>query len=146
LFSEVPNLFLLIAGGDGTFCSVMNFVKTIPRWKDNNPPAAIIPLGTGNDLSRSLGWGGTIEEINAGEMLKEYYSLGKNELLDRWKMTIDGEDHREFTIYNYIGIGLDAKICKDFHDMREKYPQLFFSQFSNKLIYTQIGTLDLLKN
>lgn len=30
--------------------------------------------------------------------------------------------------------------------MREKYPQLFFSQFSNKLIYTQIGTLDLLKN
>lgn len=79
-------------------------------------------------------------------MVKEYFTLGKNELLDRWKMTINGEEHREFTIYNYIGIGLDAKICKDFHDMREKYPQLFFSQFSNKLIYTQIGTLDLLKN
>ena len=30
--------------------------------------------------------------------------------------------------------------------MREKYPQLFFSQFSNKLIYTQIGTIDMLKN
>jgi hypothetical protein len=30
-------------------------------------------------------------------------------------MTINGEDNREFTIYNYIGIGLDAKICKDFH-------------------------------
>jgi len=30
--------------------------------------------------------------------------------------------------------------------MREKYPQLFFSQFSNKLIYTQIGTIDFLKN
>ncbi len=30
--------------------------------------------------------------------------------------------------------------------MREKYPQLFFSQFSNKLIYTQIGTMDLINN
>jgi hypothetical protein len=45
-----------------------------------------------------------------------------------------------------MGIGLDAKICKDFHDIREKFPQLFFSQFSNKLIYTQIGTIDIFKN
>ena len=29
--------------------------------------------------------------------------------------------------------------------MREKYPKLFFSQFSNKLIYTQIGSLDIFK-
>ena len=57
IFEDVPNVFLLIAGGDGTICSVMNYVKTIPRWSKNNPPAAIIPLGTGNDLSRSLGWG-----------------------------------------------------------------------------------------
>jgi hypothetical protein len=42
-----------------------------------------------------------------------------------------------------LGIGLDAKICKHFHHLREKYPQLFFSQFSNKLIYTQIGSLDI---
>ena len=48
-------------------------------------------------------------------------------------------------MYNYIGIGLDAKICKDFHDLRQKYPQLFFSQFSNKLIYTQLGTMDAFK-
>ena len=46
-------------------------------------------------------------------------------------------------MYNYIGIGLDANICKDFHETREKYPQLFFSQFSNKLIYTQMGAMDL---
>lgn len=29
--------------------------------------------------------------------------------------------------------------------MRDKYPKLFFSQFSNKLIYTQIGSLDIFK-
>ena len=66
LFVDIPNLFLLIAGGDGTVCSVLNFVKTIPQWQLSNPPAAILPLGTGNDLSRSLGWGGSIEDVDAG--------------------------------------------------------------------------------
>lgn len=85
-------MFLLIAGGDGTICSVMNYVKTLPKWAKNNPPAAIIPLGTGNDLSRALGWGGsTEEEINASELLLEYFKKGKSELLDRWKMTISSE-------------------------------------------------------
>lgn len=28
--------------------------------------------------------------------------------------------------------------------MREKHPELFFSQFSNKLIYTQMGLVDVL--
>lgn len=54
----------MIAGGDGTICSVINYIKHIPEWSNINPPAAILPLGTGNDLSRSLGWGGGTEEIN----------------------------------------------------------------------------------
>jgi diacylglycerol kinase (ATP) len=58
LFVKVPNIFFVIAGGDGTICSVLNYIKTIPEWSMVNPPAAILPLGTGNDLSRSLGWGG----------------------------------------------------------------------------------------
>lgn len=28
--------------------------------------------------------------------------------------------------------------------MREKHPELFFSQFSNKLIYTQMGIVDVI--
>ena len=66
------------------------------------------------------------------------------ELLDRWRLTITkGEEEKEITMYNYLGVGLDARVCKDFHDMREKYPKLFFSQFSNKLVYTQMGAADL---
>lgn len=43
-----------------------------------NPPAAVLPLGTGNDLSRSLGWGGAAEEVSPSELVKNYYILGKN--------------------------------------------------------------------
>ena len=91
IFQDIPNLFLLIAGGDGTICSVMNYVRTLPAWTHTNPPFAIIPLGTGNDLSRALGWGESAEEqINAQDLLLEYVKKGKQELLDRWRMTISG--------------------------------------------------------
>lgn len=75
---DIPNIFFVIAGGDGTICSVLNYIKTLPRWKNINPPAAILPLGTGNDLSRSLGWGGSIEEVNPSELLMDYHQKGKD--------------------------------------------------------------------
>lgn len=66
IFQDIPNIFLIIAGGDGTICSVMNYVRTLPKWTHTNPPFVIIPLGTGNDLSRALGWGESADEqINA---------------------------------------------------------------------------------
>lgn len=51
-FIHIKNAKLIIAGGDGTVASVINHVKSL----DWNPPIAILPLGTGNDLSRALGW------------------------------------------------------------------------------------------
>ncbi|CAJ0584403.1 unnamed protein product, partial [Mesorhabditis spiculigera] len=44
---------ILIAGGDGTISFVLNDIDEL----ENRPPVAVLPLGTGNDLSRVLGWG-----------------------------------------------------------------------------------------
>ena len=56
----VIHFYLLACGGDGTvgwILSVMDSMKSsFPRGR--RPAIGIIPLGTGNDLSRSLNWGG----------------------------------------------------------------------------------------
>jgi diacylglycerol kinase (ATP) len=59
LFSSFGNCSLIVAGGDGTVGSVINYIKEeIPEWGERMPAIAVLPLGTGNDLSRCLGWGG----------------------------------------------------------------------------------------
>lgn len=49
------NLRILAAGGDGTVTWLLKTVRELGL--DPAPPVAIMPLGTGNDLSLSFGWG-----------------------------------------------------------------------------------------
>uniref|UniRef100_A0A1D1Z3R0 Diacylglycerol kinase n=1 Tax=Anthurium amnicola TaxID=1678845 RepID=A0A1D1Z3R0_9ARAE len=51
---------VMVAGGDGTVGWVLGSLSELyVQNREPVPPTGIIPLGTGNDLSRSFGWGGS---------------------------------------------------------------------------------------
>jgi hypothetical protein len=66
-FSVLPRLRVLVAGGDGTVAAIIK--SSLQLDPDKRPPIAILPLGTGNDLARTLGWGGTADTDNLATYL-----------------------------------------------------------------------------
>eukprot|EP00236_Picocystis_salinarum_P003681 CAMPEP_0183828268 /NCGR_PEP_ID=MMETSP0807_2-20130328/2696_1 /TAXON_ID=88271 /ORGANISM="Picocystis salinarum, Strain CCMP1897" /LENGTH=691 /DNA_ID=CAMNT_0026073455 /DNA_START=527 /DNA_END=2602 /DNA_ORIENTATION=- len=188
LYSNVKGLQVLVAGGDGTVGWVMGCMDSLWPSAKKQPPIALLPLGTGNDLARCLGWGGNFDALQADaidQMLRDI-QRARAVLLDRWDISFavskrKGEDRRakqdcrgvdgsssvaerprtrslsrklvesepmevvdRKVMNNYLGIGVDAKVTLDFHQMREAYPDYFQSQLGNKLWYTGVGAKDIL--
>ncbi|PNW80627.1 hypothetical protein CHLRE_07g325550v5 [Chlamydomonas reinhardtii] len=84
-------LRLLVCGGDGTIAWVMGVIKKLRLQPE--PPVAMIPLGTGNDLSRTFMWGPAYDPTCMKGHKKTYKTLNsvavaREDKLDCWNITV----------------------------------------------------------
>jgi len=142
---------VLVCGGDGTFGWVLEELR-----KNNLSPAiAVLPLGTGNDLARVLGWGGGFDptSCHVASVLLALTDPTRVQMapLDRWmahtEPRFEGQvfatEAKDRMINNYWSIGLDARIALDFHRARQSDPSAFNNRFTNKVQYVKFAAMDL---
>lgn len=143
---ENPALRVVICGGDGSVSWIvtllMNYYGKTRTQGVNRPPAAIIPLGTGNDMSRTLNWGPyfTSTELRKIEKKLEKIRFAISiKIHDVWRVTETPIDNSSepivHTMTNYCSFGTDAKIAKDFEDFRTDNPGCFCCRCMSKTIY-----------
>lgn len=122
-----PTLRCLVAGGDGSVNWVVELLSKIfqtPESIPHRPPIAVYPLGTGNDMSRALGWGKGVKHSQIGDIQKQLTKIRRSnhiEKIDVWQITLKRTDTGEEVtkrMLNYFSIGVDAEICKNFEDFR----------------------------
>lgn len=159
LYKKAPNVRILACGGDGTVGWILSHIDSLGVTP--HPPVAILPLGTGNDLSRTLNWGGSYSDEPLSKVL-----LGVEEgsvvQLDRWNIEVSPypvsydttQPPTEETgltnlpldvMNNYFSLGADAHVTLEFHESREANPARFSSRFRNKMFYAGVGGKDLLR-
>ncbi|XP_054055804.1 diacylglycerol kinase zeta isoform X2 [Rissa tridactyla] len=155
LYRKVHNLRILACGGDGTvgwILSILDQLRLNPP-----PPVAILPLGTGNDLARTLNWGGGYTDEPLSKILS-HVEEGNIVQLDRWNLHVEPnpdaspEEKDEAAteklpldvFNNYFSLGFDARVTLEFHESREANPEKFNSRFRNKMFYAGTAFSDFL--
>ncbi|CAM0873648.1 unnamed protein product [Alopecurus aequalis] len=149
LFRKVSNFRILVCGGDGTVGWVLDAIDR--QNYESPPPVAILPAGTGNDLSRVLSWGGGLGSVEKqGGLCTVLHDIERAAvtILDRWKVTVEDKQSNNVLLVkymdNYLGIGCDAKVALDIHNLREENPEKFYSQFLNKVLYAREGAKSII--
>ncbi|XP_039214415.1 diacylglycerol kinase zeta isoform X4 [Crotalus tigris] len=155
LYRKVHNLRILACGGDGTvgwILSILDQLRLNPP-----PPVAILPLGTGNDLARTLNWGGGYTDEPLSKILS-HVEEGEIVQLDRWNLQVEPKpegnpeekdetatDKLPLDVFNnYFSLGFDARVTLEFHESREAKPEKFNSRFRNKMFYAGTAFSDFL--
>lgn len=121
-------------GGDGTVSALASVVQDAGI----SAPIGVIPLGTGNDFARSLGWASMNWNDSTISALVGQLAAAKVCLHDGWRLLGPGVNH---FFMNYCSIGGDAEVAQQFHETRQRHPNLLRGALVNKGMYALLGAL-----
>ncbi|WOK94052.1 hypothetical protein Cni_G02754 [Canna indica] len=134
-------LKIMVAGGDGTIGWVLRSLRKHVNKRESVPPVGIIPLGTGNDLSRSFGWGGALPHAWKSKVQHFLCRAISNDvfLLDSWQIKIlveETEVTEGLKLPHSFGDLIKYRITQDW-DIQRKLPKnasysegVFYGYFS----------------
>ena len=152
---------MIMAGGDG---SLMTLVMKAKEAGCNiaNLVVCVLPYGTGNDLARSLNWGGMDSDLkiyrNLPKLVREICLNTEEQGLNVWTVLIKfrhggttleidsrtreyvprNETFFEGFMINYFSMGEEARVGTGFEKKRTK------SRFCNNCVYGFVGTCNVL--
>jgi len=75
---------ILVCGGDGSVGWVMSEIDKLSMHRQCQ--VGVLPLGTGNDLARVLGWGASCDDDANLPHVLEKYEKATTKMLDRWSV------------------------------------------------------------
>ncbi|XP_055965862.1 diacylglycerol kinase eta isoform X3 [Sorex fumeus] len=84
LFQKFDNFRILVCGGDGSVGWVLSEIDKLNLNKQCQ--VGVLPLGTGNDLARVLGWGGSHDDDTQLPQILEKLERASTKMLDRWSI------------------------------------------------------------
>uniref|UniRef100_H3CDE9 Diacylglycerol kinase n=1 Tax=Tetraodon nigroviridis TaxID=99883 RepID=H3CDE9_TETNG len=85
LFQKFVTFRILVCGGDGSVGWVLSELDKL-RLHKQQCQLGVLPLGTGNDLARVLGWGGLCDDDAQLLQILEKLERATTKMLDRWSV------------------------------------------------------------
>ncbi|KPI87095.1 diacylglycerol kinase-like protein [Leptomonas seymouri] len=151
--------FVIVAGGDGTISFVMDAVKKLQSKRllaDDRGIIAPFPLGTGNDLSFTLGFGSgfarwfVLGGVRFRRLLRSYETATVTKV-DRWSLKVSKtaaqrlplRAEHSHILNNYFSVGFDAAVANRLNRFRKKHPHLFITRPVVKLWYAVFAAMGL---
>lgn len=142
---------IVICGGDGTVNWLLTVIDSMNLPIE--PIIAVMPIGTGNDLSNMLGWGYTFHDDSVDEFLTALRHASTI-MIDRWRIEIRpsrrsfmslADYTKQIFITNYFSIGCDALTALKFHEERQRKPGIFTARILNRVFYAGYIVMDTLE-
>ena len=138
----------IISGISGLISNIWSFGRNF-RKKDNSVkvPDTDLEIGSSVPISNDLKNNTVVSDKNDKKIdlnVDITSNITSNITNKKRKKDIKKKDIMDFTMNNYLGVGVDGAVTLGFHSLRQKVPALFFSRWINKIWYGMISVRTLL--